>query len=424
MLISEPKKLFNCNVELLPFECKKCNSLTQEKIVRLSHICGVKSSSKRSSKICKHCGFKGYSVFFKLQHRLQCNYGKCKVIEIRRFHCHNNCGFNTIQKSSLKTHIKACPKRNKQFTCDQCFFSTYTAAILKGHILNRHTSDELIKWFYCEECPYRSKHISSLKIHKTLKHFIGIPKYACDQCLYVTHMENRFKNHKTKHLSYELLIEKEYKCDKCFFQTHDKDNLRYHIEIRHTPDELINWFSCNECFYKGKSKKNLIRHIRTQHSLKEKIFMCDICFFSTSSTINLREHKRRKHTPENLIKWIICQMCPYRAKEPSKLKMHMIRMHSDLEKKYKCPDCAFGTHTNANLKYHFASKHPSYGVIRKVFKCDECLFQTHTSKLLMSHKISRHTPTELINWKHCSKCDYKAKFRSCLNRHIKARHLN
>ena len=120
-------------------------------------------------------------------------------------------------QKGLYNHIKTLHSE-KQFNCDQCIYSSATAASLKNHILthnppNIHCDDcDFItntktklnrhierlhneQTLFCEICDYKCKLRTDLRDHNKRKHDDTFQKFKCDHCSYTADRKDFLKTH-------------------------------------------------------------------------------------------------------------------------------------------------------------------------------------------------------------------------------------
>lgn len=324
---------------------------------------------------CSRCRLKSYSILCRYTHQLKCKSGKWLSCD--------ECDYETKFTRRLQNHNMTQHEQHK-FLCDSCPYTASRKDKLEIHKIGRHTNENLIKWFQCDDptCGFKSKYQSNFFKHIKNKHSTIGKKIKCTFCAFETNTNDILKCHiMAKHTSDHLV--KWYKCDHCdFFSRHSWSLLR-HTSLH---NEKASEFQCDFCQYKTRQRQNLRDHIISRHSLGDKRYKCDKCSFSTHTNSSLQYHTKTKHIADEHITWFMCDQCGYRTK------------------------------TEKNFKRH-KSGHS------KNLKCAECPFQTHSKRNLMYHNQVKHIANELITWFYCVLCDYKAKTKRTLERHNKMKHL-
>uniref|UniRef100_A0A1Y1L9J3 Protein hunchback n=1 Tax=Photinus pyralis TaxID=7054 RepID=A0A1Y1L9J3_PHOPY len=321
----------------------------------------------------------------------------------KRFVC-NVCGFRTAYRYLLTRHM-AQHLGERNFKCDQCDYTGFTAAIVRRHAA-KHSKDE----FFCDNCPYATKLKGSLRIHM-LKH-IGGKTRKCTVCNYSTNIKRNMQMHMLQHTrpkvhcnqcdykgysdSLKLHVLrvhdriKPFACDKCPFRAFERKSLQLHQSTHSN-----NYLYCLKCKYKSTNKRNLKRHLQ----LHTRNFKCPSCNFSTASGVTFRYHKLR-----HLAQSFKCDQCDFSTYLQSALVAHKRKhatkkvphMAKQKPQRFNCTLCGYTTPLKYHLRVH------SLLHLKKVLKCEVCDYKTYYPKLLESHsKTSGHAFTNLGK----SKCE-------------------
>lgn len=266
------------------YYCDKCDFKSKDPLGLKQHINRKHVIDRIKTLKCNQCSFYTYTNSLLSKHTWRKHFQ-----EVEWYNC-DECSFRTKYRSSLKSHkMHKHSLITKMWNCDECFFVTQTRASLKYHKRSKHLPDELIQWFTCEICAYRSKDRSNLTNHLKVKHSIGKTKFKCDECNFETYKSERFIHHQTTVHSADL-------------------------------NKPVKWLNCKECDYKCRFRKDMNNHAKINHS--EFWFQCSNCNFKTSRNCVLNRHVLRMHTPDDQITWWCCKVCDFRTKTKTSLKRH------------------------------------------------------------------------------------------------------
>lgn len=302
-------------------------------------------------------------------------------------------------------------------------------------------SDSLVL-YKCKTCQLSTNEKIHYRFHNCKIKSVAIyEKNWCNRCIVSSYSMLWIFSHQIRHNAIEncknyftsktistTFLDRKFKCDQCVFSTNRKNHLKYHFNTKHASDGNLMWYNCEKCNWKGEFFRSLRKHVAEKHSDEKKIYQCDACHYKTSARNSIRRHKLVKHTSDYLITWHNCKICSYRGKHKDYLSQHMKRSHpnDDLYKSsdeitwFSCNICNYRSKSRYNLKYHSKTIH-SKELSRK-YKCRECPFEARFRCYLEDHMISKHTPDNCIKWNKCSICNFKAKRRPALNRHIRLIH--
>lgn len=234
-------------------------------------------------------------------------------------------------KYSLKEHISQYHE-NRRFICDICNHAAPTKAVLRVHIVAKHTK---MYPFKCELCGEGYAKKCSLDIHRRSVHEGA--HYVCEIC--------------KKMFKYEA-------------------GLRSHLKF-HDPDYSKTGFTCQVCSKVILNARDFNRHVKAHQGLREEQ-MCDVCGKSfTKLTVHMQSHTG--------LKTHICEVCGKTFARNQALKSHMLTHIG--EKPHKCEVCGKGHNTKSALKVHMR-KHTG----EKPYKCDVCLAEFITGSRLTQHK--------------------------------------
>ena len=227
------------------------------------------------------------------------------------FNC-KECPYSSKHKSSLYSHIKAIHS-GETYPCEECdYVATYKSG-LKSHILNIHHKE---KRFYCPQCSYKTNAKGQLDSHIKAVHE-GLLRFACEYagCEFRSTWKSNLKTHiKSVHLKDVY----EYPCPSCDYRPTNEQNLKQHILSIH---DRVQHF-CHMCDYKSRWKSNLISHIKTIHEgLK---FKCPECDYECNRSVNLDNHIKAIHAG------IVyhCNICPFKSSWRNKAREHVKKIHN------------------------------------------------------------------------------------------------
>ena len=143
--------------------------------------------------------------------------------------------------------------------------------------------DISIKSYSCEKCATTVfNSIQQLSFHRKIQH--AGTRYKCENCQYKTSHLSHLKQHKAA-----IHEGVRYSCDSCDYKSTHPSNLKKHKESIH---EGVT-YSCDICDYKASQVIHLKLHKASIH--EEVSFSCDQCEYNTSWRSNLSKHKKRKH---------------------------------------------------------------------------------------------------------------------------------
>ncbi|KAJ3644414.1 hypothetical protein Zmor_022147 [Zophobas morio] len=290
---------------------------------------------------CKKCSYITTAYFIMKNHMTRHDAPQ------KPFDCANNrpemylckdCNFQTSLTICLKNHIADChtlmqktvktlpylENTVQSYICKKCKFETqFLLEWLKhvrccGHKEERQVANK--KLFSCEFCPYTSTRRPTLEIHKTLKHLNDeeIKWYKCDQCPFKTKTKYYVNKHKDQHLQI---------CKICFKKFKSKEELNDHVKNLH----LQMSFLCEKCAFLAGSATELQKHEEKKHSRLESSyergtgFRCRICTYQAKDQTELNSHKMKLHVEKRFQ----CQHCPYRSYLKQALHTHIIAKHTN-----------------------------------------------------------------------------------------------
>ncbi|XP_045457251.1 zinc finger protein OZF-like [Melitaea cinxia] len=190
---------------------------------------------------------------------------------------------NENEKLDLEDLKKGFLNVNRQ--CQNCFKIFNNIKKYKAHT-KTHRRKRKLKYYYCNECNYKSQCKESVQGHKN--------KY---------HLQTRA-----------------YVCQTCFKSFYHKRNLVDHIQ-RHADTQNDICEICGEMFL---YKNNLLEHLKLHSG--ERPYECDICGKKFITSGRRLEHIKRTH----MEKTICCLFCDKKFSLNKELTRHMKNVHSSL----------------------------------------------------------------------------------------------
>lgn len=188
---------------------------------------------------------------------------------------------NNFSENVPKTETEDSSQRQ----CRICFKIFDNFKQYKAHI-KTHRQKRKLKYYYCNECNYKSQCKDSVTGHKN--------KY---------HLKTRA-----------------YVCQTCFKSFYHKRNLVEHVQ-RHTDTQNDICEICGEMF---PYKNNLMEHLKLHSG--ERPYECDICGKKFITSGRRLEHIKRIH----MEKTICCLFCDKKFSLNKELTRHMKSVHSSL----------------------------------------------------------------------------------------------
>ena len=382
---------FQCSKSIELFQCKECSKFQTHFLVCLKrHSKDHRSEEpKELSYKCRKCTFETYSKFLLLTH------GLVKA-----------CASTNPKTRTRKANSSHC----HDYVCSYCSFTTKKQSYLTRHVRNRHTAEDQIQWFHCEQCSSKYRYHYKLRFHMKLKH-----SDECEKCQikFKTNLELKIhmKTHHRKSvkvcryqcdLSPSSFVNQNndspqsdktylFHCDQCTYKTNSKYLLKQHVIFKHTAEDKIDWFCCDLCPSKFKDNKGLQRHVKRMHmSSKDCVFKCGYCKIKT--------------------------------KDESLLREHFISGHGETKQTvdlFQCEACSKCFKSEADLLSHKEVQHGG----EKWFYCEQCTYKSRNKPDLRRHVLVKHTPENQIDWFACGECTAMFKTRDYLQKHTKYVHM-
>ncbi|KAH8391830.1 hypothetical protein KR215_005255 [Drosophila sulfurigaster] len=224
--------------------------------------------------------------------------------------------------------------------------------------------------------------------------------YHCEECGFSAQYKSDLLYHRFFHTRDSTIGKNELlPCPLCPKQFR-KHSLRAHL--RNHTDERI--FECAECSTKFARRSNLKNHMVTMHGHGRQEQA------TTATPSNVKRKQLTKTNAEKPRKTFQCGTCGKILNKKSSLKDHEM-LHTDLERSLRChfEGCHYSTFRSAALKTHLLSH------AEGSHKCshNNCSYvgksAQHLKRHLNSHESERFG---------CDQCDFKARLKGQLKRHM------
>ena len=233
----------------------------------------------------------------------------------------NICGKRLKRKSSLAFHSQQ-HTGTKNYMCDTCDATYFTASALKNHKVNKHR--ETKETFLCTFCGKGFTKKANLESHITLH--TKEKRYKCPQC------KKRFRSHST--YQNPLRYHKE-KGGLSFTYCGKALRQKYHLQRHAAP-------------HTGKRKSRaLTKHKRVHTGVPNDL--CKQCGNRFSDSSKLAKHQEIHEKEEDLIKPLNCKICNKKFNQVFTQLHHMITHTDDF---YKCAGCGKSFDYNNNFRKH------------------------------------------------------------------------
>jgi len=226
-----------------------------------------------------------------------------------------HCGVNFEDFKVFWVHQES---HKEKHICDLCSNEFRSSIYLRNHKRTIHNiTDEKYNSRFCQVCPECGKSVDSLKQHMQLIH--SAHKLQCPHCEFQTPYKNNLKNHiENKHTGGNI--------KNCPFCGKLVKNVKRHLlaakcdlpeEERNNPADLVQCDRCNKQF---KNLERLKKHIRDIHD--KPAIQCGLCSFQTKYNCNMKMHVRRVHDNKPLR-----ETCPVCGKECVSVDWHIKTYH-------------------------------------------------------------------------------------------------
>ncbi|XP_063705510.1 zinc finger protein 98-like [Culicoides brevitarsis] len=315
-----------------------------------------------------------------------------------------NC-YKDIHK--LKDHVtKSHQDLMKGEKCIDCPLIFPVKSLLKLHVTDSHTPNNVKDHFSCTFCLTRSLRQETILTH-TNSHHKSAQKFSCCIC----RKEARSMDHLRWHLKHskcanellqksEINFESTLNCDFCGFSCVLEANMEHHVLKMHENEEIRKCFCgkhkifCRDlvpeyekfkCNAEKTCKSRVGEKISAKLKRKPKL---------TKEIDGLTAAERKKMRQNELVE---CETCHEKLKRAS-LARHMNNIHHGV--KFTCPHCEKPYTLLQNLKLHIAKHHMN---LKTEYPCQYCdrKFMAWASRYY--HQIRVHTKNFKFFCEMCNK---------------------
>ena len=453
----EVKSAFQCH--LCPFETRD-DKRTLEK-----HLLGKHGLM---AFVCCKCGFRADTKEEVNRHKYDVHF-KAPAVKRTVFQC-DFCGFRTMGKANLEFHYLKIHKE-KTVLCDQCAFRAENEEKLREHYDEEHHPGfaDGNRVYACELC-----HMQTLDKRNLKRHYLTVHKevtHICSKCNFRAETRQALNAHigifhnsiESKHYFYSQNkhdIEKtlkEVKCNRCEKTFTRKESLTKHVKNVHGIGDTRKTYQCEICEFVTKDQRTLKSHYICKH--RTVLFVCPMCDFTCESQSELNRHKNERHEDEmrrkrtvkryhkcrdcyqqskclmesdecnrscfdNRLDEYLCVVCKNSEYQAKRMKMDPETLGKLNLKSFECriKDCDFSTFHKVSLRSHYLKIHRI-----KKYPCEKCDDFFDEEDALREHMSSDHTEgikcrSKPANSHYCTECDYSAKERRALIKHLAATH--
>ncbi|XP_059220625.1 zinc finger protein 492-like [Stomoxys calcitrans] len=285
----------------------------------------------------------------------------------------NECMDECMSDTSPVNFIIDAAKRNKadydaflkehfKITCDKCYQTLETFALLAQHYSKSHNERGYV---VCCETKFFYRHF--LVDH--IKYHLNPDYFKCTYC------DKSFSTRRCLQIHIQLHEDRKHACDKC-----DKKYIKRYL---------------------------LEKHKLTHMPKPEKKFSCNECGKLYVSQHALNYHEKAVH--QNVYVRV-CEVCGQTLPDAFSYKQHMLRHNP---KPVKCEDCGLLVTSQITLKYHRDLKHPVGG--SREYSCPIC---QRISPNMRAHKAHIKETHEAKQKFECTLCNKKFKRRDKLKCHM------
>ena len=394
-------------------------------------------------------------------------------VDNRSFPC-EFCEYSAKMEHTLMVHIQM-NHMQLSYQCKLCDFNLTRVKekyVTKKHILEVHGTkvEDLGKYLFtkCGFCETWANEDGTKK-HFNAEH----PEYAqylfsgfqtrsgivkdltCSYCPEDFTKSGGARSQLLKQHIQNVHIKAIFKCDKCNFEANIKQNLLYHIQEIHMPENLDRreqreWarlhilLKCHICHFQlpSSEKGGMEKHMQTDHKeflLKVKQYPCNLCTLVFGSGIKLRHHRKKLHPDDCPERGYKCNLCDFGSNLEGNLKLHM---HKHLGTKFICNICGYISTGRPQLKSHFVVYHKeqmreNYMANHCQYQCGQCgtkkAYNDYNEHMITIHKFeisqtrfSRSGPrrADSEHMHQCKQCNYGtnmgSQMRFHMHKHIKS----
>ena len=297
-------------------------------------------------------------------------------------------------------------------TCDLTFENKISAS---EHYDKIHKETKILQRQYnCEVCD--SSFGKKWEVIKHFKKIHSVDKVKCDIC------EKEFQSKRILKVHIQDIHSgRVFPCDECGKKFFSMGTLKLHHDVKHNKNPTYDF--CDSCDYKSVRKGKVKRHISQVH--ENKIYKCDTCKKEFKNPSYLKRHKFRFHTENATHISLKCEFCDFttnrpKTKAPIILKRHQKTKHRRKRNrsKFHCESgkCDFISNVkHIYLEHRFAEHNEALNI------CNLCNYKTNRKQLLSFHMENAHKVDQKIK---CKDCDKKYSDEKYLIRHVARQHNN
>ncbi|KAF1581959.1 UNVERIFIED_CONTAM: hypothetical protein FQV15_0004467, partial [Eudyptes pachyrhynchus] len=246
--------------------CKVCKESFSSKVLLIEHV----KLHEEDPYICKYCDYK--TVIFEnlSQHIADTHFND------HLYWC-EQCDMQFSSSSELYLHFQehSC---DEQYLCQFCEHETNDPEDLHSHVVNEHACrlielsdsynnkergqyslinkisfDKCKNFFVCQVCGFRSRLHTNVNRHVAIEHTKIFP-HVCDDCGKGFSGMLEYCKHLSSHLSEGI-----YLCQYCEYSTGQIEDLKTHLDFRHSA-ELPH--KCTDCLMRFGNEKDLLSHLQ------------------------------------------------------------------------------------------------------------------------------------------------------------------
>ncbi|NWI20857.1 ZN639 protein, partial [Crypturellus soui] len=246
--------------------CKVCKESFSSKVQLIEHV----KLHEEDPYICKYCDYK--TVIFEnlSQHIADIHFSD------HLYWC-EQCDMQFSSSSELYLHFQehSC---DEQYLCQFCEHETNDPEDLHSHVVNEHACrlielsdsynnkergqyslinkisfDKCKNFFVCQVCGFRSRLHTNVNRHVAIEHTKIFP-HVCDDCGKGFSGMLEYCKHLSSHLSEGI-----YLCQYCEYSTGQIEDLKTHLDFRHSADLP---HKCTDCLMRFGNEKDLLNHLQ------------------------------------------------------------------------------------------------------------------------------------------------------------------
>ncbi|KAM7043713.1 zinc finger protein 639 isoform 2-T4 [Acridotheres tristis] len=251
--------------------CKVCKESFSSKVRLIEHV----KLHEEDPYICKYCDYK--TVIFEnlSQHIADTHFND------HLYWC-EQCDVQFSSSSELYLHFQehSC---DEQYLCQFCEHETNDPEDLHSHVVNEHACrlielsdsynnkergqyslinkisfDKCKNFFVCQVCGFRSRLHTNVNRHVAIEHTKIFP-HVCDDCGKGFSGMLEYCKHLSSHLSEGI-----YLCQYCEYSTGQIEDLKTHLDFRHSADLP---HKCTDCLMRFGNEKDLLSHLQIHETV-------------------------------------------------------------------------------------------------------------------------------------------------------------